>query len=109
MTTIPAMSKGGEAINAATDVVPKGNNRQSVGGQIFSIVIFSILAGSRLEAAFLHHLVPREPYEWIGDLIVGLGMLIGVIALALRLRREVNVKADRRVDTSSETGSALNH
>ena len=83
------MSNGGEAINTGTDVGPKGKNRQSFSGQILTIVIFSILAGSRLEAALLHHLVPREPYEWIGDLILGLGMLIGVIPLALRLSREM--------------------
>jgi len=51
-----------------------------------------MLAGSRLDAALLHNLAPRQPYEWIGDLIVGLGMLVGVIAFALRLGRDAMLK-----------------
>ena len=92
MTTIPAIGKGGDSINAATDVLSNRKKNQSVSGQIVSIIIFSMLAGSRLEAALLHNLAPRQPYEWIGDLIVGLGMLVGVIAFALRLGRDAMLK-----------------
>ena len=102
MTTTPALTKGGAPINTATDVIPKPKKRQSVGGQIVSIVIFSILAGSRLEAALLHHLAPGQPYEWIEDLILGLGMLIGVIALALRLGRAMLKPTCEQVPSSGE-------
>jgi len=80
------MTNGGEA------VIPKGRKRPSVGSQIFAIVIFSILAGSHLEKALLRRLAPRQPYEWTEDLIVGIGFLIGVVALALRLRGQATLK-----------------
>jgi hypothetical protein len=92
MTTPPAMSNVGHAVNTAPVVVPKDRKRHSVGSQIFLIIVFSILAGSHLERALLRHLAPRQPYEWTEDLIVGVGFLIGVVAFALRLRREATLK-----------------
>jgi hypothetical protein len=79
----------GYAMNAIPAGCPKAKRRQSVGSQIFVIIVLSVLAGSHLEKASLRYFVPRQPYEWTGDVFVGIGFLIGVIALALRLRREV--------------------
>ena len=76
-------------MNVISVVLPKGKKRQSVGSQIFLIILFSVLAGSRLEYALLRYFVPRHPYEWTGELFVGIAFLTGAIAFALRLRREV--------------------
>ena len=76
-------------MNAIPAVLRKAKRRQSVGSQLFVIIVLSVLAGSHLEKASLRYFVPRQPYEWIGELIAGIGFLIAVIALALRLRREV--------------------
>jgi hypothetical protein len=75
-------------MNAISGVPPKAKRRQSVGSQILVIILLSVLAGSHLEKASLRYFVPRQPYEWTGELITGIGFLIAVIPLALRLRRE---------------------
>ena len=49
----------GYAMNANTVVVPKTKKRQSVGGQLFVIIVFSVLAGSHLEKVLLSYVAPR--------------------------------------------------
>jgi hypothetical protein len=75
--------------------LPKTNRRKQVSGRIFLIVIFSVLAGSWLQKALLHYLRPRQPYEWTGDLIMGIGFLFAAFIFALRLRRDVNSSSQR--------------
>lgn len=78
-------------MNSTTLLVPKAKKRQSVGAQIFLIIILSVMAGSHLEKALLRCVAPRQPYEWIEDLTLGIAFLVGTIALALRLRREATL------------------
>jgi hypothetical protein len=78
----------GYAMDSASAVIPKATKRHSVGSQIFVNIVFSVLAGSHLEKALLRYSAPRQPYGWIEDLILGIGFLVGTIALAFRLRRE---------------------
>jgi len=68
--------------------VPKAKKRLSVGGQIVMIIIWSVIAGLDLQRAGYEYRHPRELYEWIGELIMGIGFLIGAIAFAVRLKRE---------------------
>jgi hypothetical protein len=75
-------------MNANTVVVPKTKKRQSVGSQVFVIIVFSVLAGSSLEKALLRYAAPRQTYGWTEDVILGIGFLLGTIALAFRLRRD---------------------
>ena len=75
-------------MNANTGIVPKIKKRQSVGSQIFMIVVFSVLAGLHLEKALLRYVAPKQPYGWVEDLIVGIGLLLGTTILAFRLRRD---------------------
>lgn len=77
------------AMNAIPKALPNVKAPQKFGSQISLIILFSVQAGSWLEKASSHYFVPRQPYEWTGDLIFGVGFLIGAIAFALRLRREV--------------------
>ena len=46
--------------------------------------------GSNMEKASLHYSVQRQPYEWTGDLLLGIAFLIAVIAHALRLTRDIS-------------------
>jgi hypothetical protein len=74
-------------MNATNSAAPISNKRRrSLGSEIFLIVIFSFMAGSRLQMALMRYIVPRESFEWIGDLILGIGFLVGATAVALRLR-----------------------
>jgi|SRR5215470_6547763 len=67
---------------------PPKKSRQSIGGQILTMVVFSILSGSHLEKPLLRYSMPRDPYRWIEDLILGIGFLVAVVAFAIRLRRQ---------------------
>lgn len=78
--------------------LPKINRRQQVSGRIFLIVIFSVLAGSWLQKALLHYLRPRQPYEWTGDLVMGIGFLFAALIFAMRLRRDVDAMAQNSLE-----------
>ena len=68
--------------------VPKAKKRFSVGGQISMIITWSVIAGADLQRSLFEYRHPRELYEWIGELIMGVGFLVGAIAFAIRLQRE---------------------
>lgn len=77
-------------MNAIPTMLPKTKRLPSVGSRVFLTVVFSMLAGSNLEKASLHYSVQRQPYEWTGDLLLGIAFLIAVIAHALRLTRDIS-------------------
>jgi len=89
--TLPRM------MDIAHSTTPK-RRKTPIGGQIFVIVVFSVIAGSHLERALLlRYHSPVQPYGWMEDLILGIGLLIGAIALAVRLRRDARLHSDSQM------------
>jgi len=49
------------------------------------LAFFSLLAGSRLQEALMRYVVPRQSFEWIADLILGIAFLLATALVAFRL------------------------
>ena len=77
-----------ETLSVAESLVKK-RNPPSVGGQLSLIVMWSVMAGLRLDNALSNYVRPITPYQWVGDLILGVAFLLASIAMSIRLYRQI--------------------